>query len=237
MSVVVIPIVAENKCLSVKIQKPKSGHRCVTTSQRYKTIPNIHSHLCTHLCMQRGNCSVINYNHERRYCQLTSDDCQRIIEDSEFTVTFFSCLQWVRVEDIVDDMRIPCDTDSDYFVGRLVLHDDVLVGRYSRRSGYTRVWKSGDSFSSDDDAQVLQKMKWCSVNWVPYNASDSVPVGAVVGGYVGAPTFETYIITGASAGQGKVCGFYNPATELGYMALSSGPQFLTEMDILVLQKI
>ena len=129
VTVVVIYTVADDQCRSLNSQEPQTGHRCVTASESYTTTLHVPSHLCTHMCMQRGNCSVINCNHVKHYCQLTSEGCQKIVKGSDFTVTDFSCLQWVASgAKVVGGMRIPCDTESAYFVSRLLYESDILVG-------------------------------------------------------------------------------------------------------------
>ena len=65
----------------------------VTISGQYTTIANVPSHLCTLNCMQRRGCNVINYNHTKRYCRMTPEDCQEIVEDSKFSVTLPFSLQ------------------------------------------------------------------------------------------------------------------------------------------------
>ena len=173
----------------------------------------------------------MNYNHEMHYCQLTSEACLRVVEDSEFTVTFYSLHTWVQLEDVVGDMRVSCDARKEWFVGRLVVGSDVLVGNAG--NSYAYVWKDGTQYSNSR-AEVLQIMPWCSTKWVPYIPGDPIPAGAVVGGYVGNPPVEIYAIHGIINGVDKSCGFYNPETELGYAAYN-GAHVTTEMDIPVLQ--
>ena len=236
MAVAVIHTITQKQCRSVNTWKPKTGHRCVTASEQYITIPNVPSHLCTHICMQRGKCSTINYNHVKRYCQLTSEDCQKFVKDFDFTVTPFSCwAKWVPVAKVMGEFRVQCATDSAKFVGRVVLQTDILLGTYTSKSRYTHVWKVQQNKIrlSSLMGEVLQTQPWCSAHWVPYIPGYPIPVGAVVGGYLGYPSNATYVIRGSG---NKGCGYYDPETMGGYIGFSWS-MVATDMDILVLQEI
>ena len=229
----VIHTVADEQCWSVNTQEPKPGHRCVTASESYTTTLNVPLHLCTHMCLQRGNCSVINYNHVRHYCQLTSDYCQKIVKDSDFTVTNISCLQWVAGdENIVDHMHITCGPMSPHLVSRLVYESDIRVGMW-HRSGFTDVWKNGTNnvwYRSHTNIELLQIMPWCTAKWVPFIPGGPILPGAIVGGHLGDPPVETYIIYAHR----RLCGYYNPVTRLGYVPYKQ-PVAATNMKILVIQ--
>ena len=234
MAVAVTCITAKKQCRWVNTEEPRTDHRCVTASERYMTIQNVPSHLCFHICMELNNCTIINYNHEKRYCNLTSEDCQKTVEDSEFTVTILSCLHWVSFENTVEDMCIPCDIyTASVVVGRLLFQKDILVGKHSMSERKTYVWKNGTTFAAAN-TEVLQIMPWCAANWMTFVPGDPIPAGAVVGGYVGDPFVETYVITGVTRRGVKRCGYYNPETGLGYVVGSRGAEATTEMDILVL---
>ena len=228
MAVAVIRTITEKQCQSMKTWDPKSGHRCVTASERYTTVSNVPPHVCTHICIQRGNCGVINYNDDMRYCQLSSEACQRVVEDSDFTVTFQCLHTWVQYANVVDDMRVSCGISNSWFVARLVFEADVLVGKVS--GNYAHVRKNG-TIHSAKDPEVLQIRPWCSTKWIPYVPGDPIPAGAVVGGHVGNPPAQTYVINGEISGGRKSCGYYNPETKLGYAVHG----LTKEMDILVVQ--
>ena len=145
-------------------QEPWIGYRCVTES--YTTISQVSQHMCTHVCIQK-NCSFINYNHEKSYCQLGLEDCQKMILDPEFTVTVTSfpplclpvimspCIQWVPIAEVMDGKDIPCDLKSSTFrVGRLVLRTDIVVGKF--RSQHTNAWKDGVQYHNANEAEVFQ---------------------------------------------------------------------------------
>ena len=234
MAVAVTCITAKKQCRWVNTEEPRTDHRCVTASERYMTIHNVPSHLCFHICMELNNCTIINYNHEKRCCNLTSEDCQKTVEDSEFTVTILSCLHWVSFGNTVEDMCIPCDIyTASVVVGRLLFQKYILVGKHSMSERKTYVWKNGTTFAAAD-TEVLQIMPWCAANWMTYVPGDPIPAGAVVGGYVGDPFVETYVITGVTKIGVKRCGYYNSETGLGYVVGSRGAEATTEMDILVL---
>ena len=238
-----ISAIAE-ECREVTIKGTKADHRCVTLLEHYTTIQDVSSHLCTHVCMQRQNCKAVSYNREKRYCQLTSEECEKIVEDLQFTVTKFylppclpvtvsPCVQWVPVADVIDDMRITCDPTSHFYVGRLVLQEDIVVGKFATTRTY--VWKNGVEYSSPAATEVLQITPGCSANWVPYLPGDPIPNGTVFGGYLGDSCAGIPVISGVTSGDNKRCGYYNPETQLGYMVYFD-PEVATEMDILVVQE-
>ena len=143
-----MPSMAQDQCRVVTFQEPRREYLCLT--ENYTTISQVPHHLCTHVCMQK-NCSFINYNHEKSYCQLGLKDCKKIILNPEFTVTVTSfpplclpvimspCIQWVPIAEVMDGKDIPCDLKSSTFrVGRLVLRTDIVVGKF--RSQHTNAW-------------------------------------------------------------------------------------------------
>ena len=233
----IIPSMAQDTCRAVALQKPRSGYRCVT--KNYTTITQVSRHLCTHLCMHES-CILINYNHEKSYCQMGYDGCWKLIGDPQFTVTTSSfplaltespCIQWVPVADVVDDKAIPCDPNSSYRVGRLVLLTDTLVGKFG--SIYTEAWKEGGIYRNADETEVMQVQSDCSADWVAYTPGDPFPAGTVIGGYLSDPCTRTPIIRGLTSGNYYRCGYYNSNTQFGYMIFIM-PEVTTEMDILVL---
>ena len=237
-----MPSMAHDQCRVVTFQEPWRRYRCIT--ENYTTISQVPHHLCTHVCMQK-NCSFINYNHEKSYCQLGLEDCQKIILDPEFIVTVTSfpplclpvtvspCIQWVPVEESMDDKNILCDPmSSAYRIGRLVLRTDILVGKF--KSQHTTAWKDGISYHNANETEVFQLQPGCSANWVAYIPGKPFPAGTVIGGYLGDPCTGTPIIRGlTSSGNKYRCGYYNSNTQLGYMVYN-GPKVATVIDILVL---
>ena len=238
MAVAVIDTGALQQCWSVNTEEPKDGHRCVTVTERYTIVQNIPSHLCSHICMQqRGNCNTINYNHEGRYCQLTTEICLKIVEDPQFTVTDFSCLQWVPLTNVEDEMLVSCSTNYRWSVSRLEHQSGFLVGTRYRTGNHMHVWGNGTNwYSTGYNGEVPQALPWCSANLVPYVAGDPIPAVAVVGGYLGDALFtETYIIRGSNGNRVIRCGYYDPGTKLGYVPYRE-LEFLTSIDILVLSE-
>ena len=238
--VTVLTTNAKNHCKSVTFEAPRRGHRCITTSQRYIVIHNIPSHICTHNCMQRENCSLANYNHEKRYCQLSSEVCQEIEKNSEFTVTvtIYPCVRWVPEAEVGNSTLVVCHENAkkgrNSYVARIKLQGDILVGRLVESQ--IGVWKNGVKYETSEDIEVLQVMPKCSATWVPYTPGDPIPHDALVGGYLGDPSSGTPVINGVTRRGDKRCGFYNPATQLGYMVFTKA-EAVIEMDILVIKEI
>ena len=184
--------------------------------------------------MQRGNCSVVNYNHVKHYCKLTYEDCVKIVEDSEFTVIAFSCLHWVPAAEVVDDLRIQCEAPDNPFASRLAIQADILMGSYFNSLRRTYIWKNDTTgYFCAANGEILLILPWCSASWVPFVTGDPIPVGAAVDGYLSYPSVETYVITGPKHEMYKRCGYYNPDTKLGYAPFTQ-EKVITEMIILVI---
>ena len=237
----IMPVLTQAQCQTTTFRKPLRGHRCIT--ENYTTITDVSQHLCTHACM-RKNCSLTNYNHEKHYCQLSHDSCHDMVEDPEFTVTAITlgkclsvtvnpCIKWVPIADVVDSKEVQCDPNSSlYQMGRLVLLQQILVGKFMR--DYAEVWKNGARYYDATVTEIMQLESGCSANWVPFTPGDSLPAGTVIGGHLGDPCAGTPIIRGlTSDGVRYRCGYYNADTQLGYIVFH-GPEATTEMYILVL---
>ena len=239
----IIPTMAQEQCHDLIFQEPKKGYRCITN--KYTAITDVPHHLCTHACMQR-NCNLINYNHEKHYCQLSSGDCLAetnaafIVTVLRFhkclPVTVSPCIQWVPVADVVADRNIQCaPNDTAYQLGRLSYQGSIMLGKYSDSTAW--VWINGAAYDSTvvDDLEILQLQPGCSAKWVPYSPGELFPARAVIGGYLGDACFGTPIIRGLTInGKTYRCGYYNIKTQLGYMVYFQA-EVATEMDILVLE--
>ena len=191
VAVLVIPAIAE-KCRAGMFQEPKSGYRCITES--CATITKIPQDLCTHACMQR-NCSVINYNHEKHYCQLISGSSQS---------WFSSRLQWIPAYN--GFLLKKLWTIS---VSNVSLMKHTSVGWCFREIFWLINWaldiqQFGSSYSDASETKVLQLQPGCSANWIPYTPGDLFPPGIVIGGYLGDPCFGTPIIHGLTS-RGRDC--------------------------------
>ena len=236
----IMPHLTQAQCRATTFRKPLRGHRCIT--ENYTTITGVPQHLCTHACM-RTNCSLINYNHEKHYCQLSHEACQNVVEDPEFTVTVVTldtclsvtvspCIEWVSIADVMGSKEVQCDPNSSmYQMGRLVLQQQILVGKFRR--DYADVWKDGARYYDANVTEVMQLDPGCTANWVPYTPGDPFPTGTVIGGHLGDPCAGTPIIRGlTSDGDTYRCGYYNAETKLGYLVFRN-PETTTAMYILV----
>ena len=237
---------AGQQCQSGIFQEPRRGQRGVTGSENYTTIANIPAHICTHICMQRLNCSVINYNHVYGNCQFTSEGCRNTTEDPAFVVTALdfpeclpstvrSCLQWVPATDIDDDLTTPCY--GDFVVARLVLPSDVLLGSFHRDQYGLRVWKNSHFYTSAVEGEVLHIHPDCPSTWEHYTPGDPIPADAVIGGYLGDSCSGTPIIHGTTNGSRHVitrCGYYNPKTQQGFISFPAPANPVAQMNILTL---
>ena len=146
------------------------------------------------------------------------------------SVTVSTCIQWVPIADVMGSKEVQCDPNSStYQMGRLVLQQQILVGKFFR--DYVERWKDGARYYDADVTEIMQLDPGCSANWVPYTPGDPFPAGT---GHLGDPCAGTPIIRGlTSDGVTYRCGYYNAETQLGYLVFSN-PETTTAMYNLVI---
>ena len=139
-----------------------------------------------------------------------------------------------------------CQADETYpdcVVGRLRSPPYILPGKC-----FPHVDSTDGCFSilegashTSGDPEVLHVEPGCMVAWIPYDAGDPLPEGAVVGGNLvdggtvsNDGTVSTlYVIQGVAADLYNIVGYYDPTTETGHVE-HSGDNPLIQMKMLVL---
>ena len=227
-----------------KITRPALyGYRCVTETEEYSSISNNPPHICTHQCMQRHGCRIVNYNSRLNTCFLGMDGCVLLHEDESFQVNVFGtthpseCLQWQPPPAPVSGDTSPvisnmCHQSHKCSVGRLTIGNSMLPGKYLHGSG--DIWSVLNGAEVKHGIQeILTVSHECQVVWMPFNASNTLPIGAVLGGHLENDDRELYVVR-ARAGPTLIpLGFYDPVTAQGYVPYY-GVQEVTGMEILVL---
>ena len=218
------------------------GFRCVTESEVYTNITGIiQPRMCTYHCIRRNDCSVVNYNFEQNTCHLSNDDCVVLEADDSFQVNYLGtryrseCLQWLPSSAFnnISTVSSPIchQTHTTCYVGRMVSPPNVLPGKYLHERNTIYTLLGGNSLSSGT-SELLNVHTGCQVTWLPFSAGDTLPMGAVEGGFVASSGATLYVIRWP-ADQFTVFGYYDPHTAKGYLPYLAGVN-LDHMELLVL---
>ena len=178
------------------------GYRCITNTENYTTIANIPSHICTHQCMTRSSCFLVNYNFANRICLLSEEACVFMIRDGAFRTSHYhkikpskQCVYWTLMETEDRTRSIwskPCaESPNECQVGRVTWSSEMSSGKYQPHKPQTVVVMGRYSrvcphaASPGCVAEVLQVLPGCYVTWLSFNATtDPVPSFAIQGGYL-----------------------------------------------------
>ena len=230
-------------CVNTKFTRPALlGYRCLTTSEVYDNINGIQPYLCVHICIRRNNCSVVNYDIGKNTCHLNNDSCISLIADTSFQINYLSgisrseCLQWLdsfEVDDFTPVAVRRCEVGHPTcYVGRLRMPPHVLPGKYYpvRNRVYSVI--NGD-YVYGSDLEILAVRPGCQVTWMPFRAGDTIPVGAVEGGYLSNRNTSLFVVRGQGSPSDTVPGYYDPVEAHGYLEYYGVLQ-VTDMDVLVL---
>ena len=222
----------------------KKGFRCRTDTDIFTNLTKISHHLCTHRCMTSRGCILANYNVEQRYCSLSDALCVQYITDDRFVVAFFGskealCLKWVsytlydNASTIKSTNCHPDPSLTTCALGRLVLSPDYSVpGKYFHSAqGVWAVLKGTET--TEGEKEILNIQDDCQVIWVPYTAGDTLPTGAIVGGYLARNGGTDLYIIRARINDLTLFGYYNPMEAQGYVSHARIYQLIS-MEILVL---
>ena len=247
----VYAVSSRTNCVVKYTNEPFVGYRCITESENYRNIPDVHSYMCRHICVTSGDCSIINYNTVKKLCLISSDPCIVLQKDTNYEVNHISsrkldsCIQWVSNSNFAQAKPVTsmdCDKNGaarPCYVGRRVSPSHILPGKYHRHDshGQEGLWTVFDGQKYTTGAmEILDVQADCQVTWMSFTAGDPVPVNAVAGGYMESGGSMLYVIRGKVQYDGNmftVFGYYDPAAERGYMEYF-GVRSLTVMDMLIL---
>ena len=230
-------------CPNTKFTRPALlGYRCLTDSEVYDNITGVLPYTCVHRCVKRNNCSIVNYNIQENICHMNNDACILLIADVSFQVNYLTntypseCLEWAAESDF-DKITPVGVSNAGYhavYVSRLRWLSHVLPGKYIR-SQHT-VWAGLNGVGvSGTDFEILAVRPGCQVTWMPFHAGDTLPAGAVKGGYLSTVNSPVFVVRGLTSYPFviHVPGYFDPMADLGYLPLLNS-QHVTDMDILVL---
>ena len=153
------------------------------------SILNSHAaHCLATIVSQNRRCMriALGFNH------LNNDFCISLIADISFQINYMSsiyrseCLQWLdsfEFDDFISVAVIRCEVwHPTCYVGHLRMPPHVLSGKYL--PAFNKVWSviNGNGVHGTD-IEILAVHPGYQVTWMPFHAGDTLPVGAVEGGY------------------------------------------------------
>ena len=222
----------------------RKGFRCRSEMYILINLRDITRHHCTHRCITLQGCNLVTYNVEEMYCSLSNEQCLEYIADDGFVVAYLGprealCIKWVSYtlyEFTKAIVSRACDSKPQLatcMLGRLMSPNSyALPVKFFNSS--RRAWSVLDGEQTKRGTkEILNIQNGCGVIWVSYTAGDTIPTGAVVGGYLARDGgIDLYVVRGRALGF-EIFGYYNPVNALGYVALN-GANSLTSMEMLVL---
>ena len=233
-------------CAEVCEQKfarlPLAGYRCITNTENDTVINNIPSHICTHQCMSRSSCSLVNYNLIQSTCFLSEELCIILTRDEAFATRHLykikppsECLRWTPPGDVDNAKSVSStvcgNSPNECQVGRLIIGSDVTPGEYHPHS--QEVWASYDATTTNNGIyEVLQVHPDCYVTWLTFDTrTDPTPPVAVEGGYLASRGSKMYVTRNFGNG-GFIFGSYLDGI-IGFVP-DGGFRMVFEMHLLVL---
>ena len=186
-------------CRTAYTQRPLLGYRCVLNNASIITnLTSIEHAQCRWTCLSRSNCKVISYNKVCNYCELGTELCHYLEPNEEFIVNLYGkerrhCLEWVSLAEYDPQRAVAFPNgllSEDIVAVARVSHTTVIYrGRYQRYQRYKiHVVYEDDYMDVKYDGEVLLLRPGCLTAWVPHSVANTIPAGAVSGGYIGEET-------------------------------------------------
>ena len=216
----------------------RKGQRCVPHNSTDVFQARVDHNHCVVDCMRRKNCHGLNYDHARNMCYIFHGQCLSLETDEKCDMTSLGtvtdlCLRWFSVERDLSFSEIFSSNPSNpskWYIGRLRHGVHTLPGKLQGNTIYSVLERV---MHTKGAMEVLHVLPGCKVTWVSFNAGWAIPQQAVIGGYLAnGPGSILYVIRG-QAHRSIAPGYYNPATEKGYIE-NSGPHEVDHMEILII---
>ena len=228
-----------NACESRTTTTPLHGLRCLTNTS-IAVLQAAHPQ-CVWRCLWMKTCRYINHNSATGQCELGSGPCESLEPTAGVLMNAFGpprhgCLHWVPSQG-TEGLRIQI-TGRESYAARITSGDVVLFGTFFSE-GQRQFWANkegvsiGPVFETDQDIEILTVDATCPLPWMPYTASEPLPVGAVIGGRL-ADGSETYVVkVNHNNNQFVVFGYYTTKSAVAYYE-GLGVHTTTSMEMLVM---
>ena len=246
--IIFIKIVSTLSCHTTASHQQLVGFWCkIYDPAHVLKIHGVLRHQCVVSCMMTEDCVVVSHNFVHKFCILGLQICDEVAPHPEFTVQLYGmdrsiCIKWKPTEEYDSSTAILYEmapSSSDMFaVARLVNENGTYPGKY-KLYGTKRVLSCRDETTlvpSGQEEYLAFDFSSCRYVWVPFITSQSVPPGAVVGGF--ADGVGLFIAKAHLANNNGLVipatGYYNSATKRGYFKISGFCDTTNTMELLVL---
>ena len=222
-------------CFEVISAELQLYRRCKLPNVRTLNLTALPPHICTLECLRRQDCLFTNYNTAHKYCLLIDDKCMQWEVDNEFELRYLGlprqkCVSWVPVAFFNPTLAVGYAGGT--WAGRWKDALNTVPGKYVPSHGVIYVAMGDAKHTYSDSIEVLQIHPECQVTWLDYTAGEPIPDGAVVGGSLATEAGTNLYVIRAQVAVDDQFGYYNPDTNLGYVA---SPELrYTKMDIMIL---
>ena len=224
-------------------RQPLLGYQCVLSDPASQTTwVNTSRAQCVWRCLSSDKCVVVNHNHRFNRCELSTQLCDSVVSNTEFSLNVFGmsrkfCSSWVS--------NLRCNaTKAVAFARKLgrtlqvaVARKQVDTGLYPGKCKFSqlstiKITIDDGTVVSDDHGEILLVDSACLCTWIPYTSPNVLPVGAVAGGH--DISKEPLYVARAMLEDIYSIGYYKSSKLLGYFVFRNAVNTTTAMEILVI---
>ena len=219
--------------ITMYTNRPLNGFYCPGGS--INNISGIEQQQCTHRCLIRHACKVMNYNPNDRVCVLGEHTCHVADSHPDYMLMVFrpqfsvECAIWKPKSNPLPSRTVDTHIGMHEALSRKQIGTDVLIG-HATPSGpsYTVVNGKAEGYWG---SYVLTVSSSCTLAWVPYTAGFPLPEKALVCGHL-TSSGPTYCARVRRPDIGRMFyGYYPSGHNVAFYAYL-GVQESLEMDIL-----
>ena len=175
--------------------------------------PDLPWHQCKLFCLQKSSCQAVNYDFTANLCTQFTATCPLAVNHPNMALALFTgrkieqCIEWIPKEDGNPAEDRSVRVGNNRYVARMQRDGSDFVGhlRADRDDCFSR---QDVGFQSSDGypCQYLRIRDGCTVYFVSYESSATLPPNALIGGYT-AEGLLIYI-----GKKGMISGYYIPGS-------------------------
>ena len=219
--------------MTMYTNRPVNGYYCPGGS--LGNISGIEQQQCTHQCLIRQTCRVMNYNPDDRVCALGEHACHVADSHPDYMLMVFrpkfdvECAIWKQKRHPLPSRTVDTRIGRHEALCRKQIGTDVLIGHGT--PSYKAFIVVNGKEVGHWGSYVLTVSLSCTLAWVPYTAGSPLPEKALVCGHlISAGPVYCARMWRADAGR-MLYGYYPNRHNVAYYGYF-GVQESTEMDIL-----
>ena len=196
----------ESNCVHKYTSGPLQRYFCDTEYYSYHT--NIERHHCTQSCITDPRCWVLSYNFMNQSCSFGAEPCAVVDLDPDSLLLIYrkrlkeQCVTWITPFNDPENTHFSkrlVETyphhSHHYAVGRMIIGSDVHLGVVDKPSaaGFA-YFVVGGAVTETMNYELLSVHPSCTLMWLPYQAGEKIPSGALKLGYYVASGKHSYSI-------------------------------------------